>query len=36
LKHGSAIPDRSCYTSRGDYFLMEALAREKGVTVNWW
>ena len=36
LKHGSAIPDRSCYTSWGDYFLMEALARENGVTANWW
>jgi unsaturated chondroitin disaccharide hydrolase len=36
LKHGSAIPDRSCYTSWGDYFLMEALARENGVAVNWW
>jgi unsaturated chondroitin disaccharide hydrolase len=36
LKHGSAMPDRSCYTSWGDYFLMEALARENGATINWW
>lgn len=26
----------SCYTSWGDYFLMEARARENGATVNWW
>ena len=24
------------YTSWGDYYLMEALARESGMTVNWW
>lgn len=36
LKNGSAILDRGCYTSWGGYFLMEALARENGVTVNGW
>ena len=36
LKHGSAGPDGSAYTSWGDYFLMEALARENGTNVNWW
>jgi unsaturated chondroitin disaccharide hydrolase len=36
LKNGSAGPSDAAYTSWGDYFLMEALARENGVTVNWW
>ena len=34
---GRFIPESgSCHTSWGDYFLMEALARENGATVNWW
>lgn len=27
---------KSAYTSWGDYYLMEALGRELGLTVNWW
>ncbi len=27
---------RNAYTSWGDYYLMEALGRELGLTVNWW
>ncbi|MES2438024.1 MAG: glycoside hydrolase family 88 protein [Verrucomicrobiota bacterium] len=27
---------RSAYTSWGDYYFMEALGRELGMTVNWW
>jgi unsaturated chondroitin disaccharide hydrolase len=27
---------RSAYTSWGDYYFMEALGRELGLTVNWW
>ncbi len=26
----------AAYTSWGDYYLMEALARESGINVNWW
>ncbi|MCU0772505.1 MAG: glycoside hydrolase family 88 protein [Verrucomicrobia bacterium] len=35
---GSGIPGvaRSAYTSWGDYFFMEALARDLGVTEPWW
>ena len=27
---------KNAYTSWGDYYLMEALGRELGLTVNWW
>ena len=40
LRHGEVGDGvgkaRSAYTSWGDYYLMEALARELGVVVPWW
>ena len=36
LKHGQVGMAIDAYTSWGDYYLMEALARENGMTVNWW
>lgn len=32
----SAYGDKAAYSSWGDYFLMEALARELGVSDGWW
>lgn len=36
LKHGQVGMAMDAYTSWGDYYLMEALAREAGMKVNWW
>lgn len=40
LKHGEVGDGvgkaRTAYTSWGDYYFMEALAREAGITVTWW
>lgn len=36
LKHGQVSNPIKAYTSWGDYYLMEALARENGMALNWW
>lgn len=36
LKHGQVGMAVDAYTSWGDYYLMEALARENGMAVSWW
>ncbi|MEO5712372.1 MAG: glycoside hydrolase family 88 protein [Luteolibacter sp.] len=36
LKHGQIGMAVAAYTSWGDYYLMEALARENGMKINWW
>jgi unsaturated chondroitin disaccharide hydrolase len=36
LKHGQVGMAVDAYTSWGDYYLMEALARENGMAVTWW
>lgn len=36
LKHGQVGMAIDAYTSWGDYYLMEALARENGMAINWW
>jgi unsaturated chondroitin disaccharide hydrolase len=36
LKHGQVGNPIKAYTSWGDYYLMEALARETGMILNWW
>jgi unsaturated chondroitin disaccharide hydrolase len=36
LKHGQVGMAVDAYTSWGDYYLMEALARESGMPVTWW
>jgi unsaturated chondroitin disaccharide hydrolase len=36
LKHGQVGMAVDAYTSWGDYYLMEALARENGMAISWW
>lgn len=36
LKHGQVGMAVDAYTSWGDYYFMEALARESGMRVSWW
>ena len=36
LKHGQVGMAVDAYTSWGDYYLMEALARENGMAITWW
>ena len=36
VKHGQVGMAVDAYTSWGDYYLMEALARESGVRIDWW
>ena len=36
LKHGQVGNPIQAYTSWGDYYLMEALARENGMAIPWW
>ena len=36
LKHGQVGNPIQAYTSWGDYYLMEALARENGMIIPWW
>ncbi|MEO5914383.1 MAG: glycoside hydrolase family 88 protein [Luteolibacter sp.] len=36
LKHGQVGMAVKAYTSWGDYYLMEALARENGMNITWW
>jgi len=36
LKHGQVGNPVKAYTSWGDYYLMEALARENGLSITWW
>ena len=36
LRHGQVARAKDVFTSWGDYYLMEALAREAGLPINWW
>jgi len=36
LKHGQVGNAFDSYTSWGDYYFTEALARETGMEINWW
>ncbi|MEO7101076.1 MAG: glycoside hydrolase family 88 protein [Luteolibacter sp.] len=36
VKHGQVGMAVDAYTSWGDYYLMEALARESGMAIDWW